>query len=146
LKEEPPVSDSKTWLICALRGIGCLDLCALVAVVMPTGWMEVAHEALGMGTFPAAPVAAYLARTTSALYALHGATLVFVSFDVDRYAKLIRFLALATCVLGGVVLAIDLPLALPDWWRYGEGPCIAAGGVIVLALVRRANRGPLNPP
>lgn len=140
------MSDSKQRLAFALRAIGCLDLCALVAVVMPAEWIEIAHDALGMGTFPAAPVAAYLARTTSALYALHGATLVFVSFDVDRYANLIRFLARATCVLGGVVLAIDLPLALPDWWRYSEGPCIAAAGMIVLVLLRRTGGGPVNPP
>jgi hypothetical protein len=108
--------------------------------------MAAAHAALGMGSFPDAPVALYLARTASALYALHGAMIILVSFDVDRYWNLIRFLALAAFVHGAVILAIDLQLALPDWWRYGEGPCFAATGAIVLALQRRANGAPINPP
>jgi hypothetical protein len=49
-------------------------------------------------------------------------------------------------VQGGVILAIDVPLALPDWWRYGEGPCFALTGAIVLALWRQAYNRPISPP
>ena len=127
-------SDRRLALV--LRLFGGLDLCALAAVLLPQGFIEGAHRALGMGSFPAEPIALYLVRTTSALYALHGAMILFVSFDVERYRPLIRFLALAALVHGAVIFGIDLALDLPLWWRCLEGPAFAASGAIVLALMR----------
>lgn len=120
-----------------LRAIGGLDLCALLAVAMPFHWMDQAHRFFGMGPMPAQPVVGYLARSASALYALHGAMLVLISFDVERYRPLIRFLGLAAFVHGAVVLAIDASEPLPVWWRFGEAPCYLAMGAAVLLLERR---------
>jgi hypothetical protein len=121
-----------------LRAIGCLDLLALGAAVMPFHWMDVAHRAMGLGPLPEVPVVGYLARTASALYALHGAMVLFISFDVARYWGLIRFLAIAALFHGAIIMGIDLALALPAWWRYGEGPCFAATGALILWLQARA--------
>ncbi|MFN0056215.1 MAG: hypothetical protein ACKV0T_29055 [Planctomycetales bacterium] len=134
--------------------LGWLDLCALGAVLMPAEWLGQIHIQLGLGPFPEAPIALYLARGNSALYAVHGAVLLYLSRDVDRYWSLIRFLAWAALVHGGVMLAIDQSLQLPVWWRIGEGPIYAATGALVLALQWRADRNgaagndepPVSPP
>ena len=104
----PSDSKSEQHLAILLRGVGCLDLLALLAVVMPRHWMDVAHKFVGLGTFPDGPIVGYLARSTSALYALHGAMVLFMSFDVARHARLIRFMAVAALVHGAVILGIDL--------------------------------------
>src|SRR5260370_29121742 len=121
-----------------LRAVGCLDYLALLAVVMPQHWIEVAHSWSGLGAIPREPIVGYLARSASALYALHGAMIVFISFDVARYERLIRFLAAAALVHGAIILGIDFFERLPVLWRYGEGPAFAATGVagVVLAAGR----------
>ena len=129
-------SNSMRPLVLVLRGIGCLDLLALLAVVMPEHWMDIGHHWTGLGTLPREPIVGYLARSTSALYALHGAMVVFISFDVSRYERLIRFMAWAALVHGAVILGIDLAQQMPAIWLYGEGPSFAATGLVVLALQR----------
>ena len=135
-----PASKSRRQLALLLRGIGCLDLLALIAVVMPQHWMDVGHKFLGLGSIPQAPIVGYLARSTSALYALHGAMVLFMSFDVERYERLIRFMALAALIHGAVILGIDFGEGLPGMWRYGEGPAFAATGLAVLWLLRKGHR------
>jgi len=56
----------------ALRVLGVTDTLAFIAVVMPTTWIQWGHQWSGLGEFPDAPIAGYLARSASALYALHG--------------------------------------------------------------------------
>ncbi|HLJ12158.1 MAG TPA: hypothetical protein VKU82_13275 [Planctomycetaceae bacterium] len=124
-------------LALVLRGIGCLDFLALAAVFMPQHWMDVAHVAIGLGPLPRDPLVGYLARSASALYALHGAMVVFISFDVARYARLIRFMAWAALPHGAVILGIDLAEQLPPVWRYVEGPLFAASGALILWLQRQ---------
>ncbi|MGE5192078.1 MAG: hypothetical protein ACM3U2_06205 [Deltaproteobacteria bacterium] len=143
---------SQRHLALLLRAVGCLDLLALVAVVMPQHWMDVSHKFVGLGPMPHEPIVGYLARSASALYALHGAMMVFISFDVGRYERLIRFRALAALVHGAVILGIDLSEPMPALWRYGEGPAFAVTGILVLWLQRgcgsRTQRedGPSGPP
>lgn len=131
-----PAPNRQRALALVLRAIGCLDCLALVAVLMPRHWMEVAHAWLGLGTMPREPIVGYLARSASALYALHGATIIFLSYDVERYAPLIRFLAILALVHGTVILGIDVAEGLPVLWRYAEGPAFAASGALVLWLQR----------
>lgn len=120
-----------------LRAVGCLDLLALLAIVMPRPWMAAVHHFAGLGALPAVPIVGYLARTTSAVYALHGAMVLFISFDVVRYERLIRFMALAALFHGLVVLGIDLAEQMPPLWRCVEGPSFSATGAVVLWLQRR---------
>ena len=43
-------------LVWLMRAEAVVLLCALPAVVMPTGWMEAIHRGLGMGDLPRSPL------------------------------------------------------------------------------------------
>src|SRR5262245_53884536 len=132
-------------LTIVLRCFGILDLCALFAVAMPREWMEPLAAWAGPG-LPSGALPAYLARTASALFALHGATVLFVSFDVERYWRLIRFLAILALVHGAIVLTVDVAEGMPWWWCLIEGPGIAMTGVIVLLIQwQAADKGSGSP-
>ncbi len=130
------MSSDRRLLVIVLRALGLLDLLALVAVAMPHAWMSAAHGWVGLGPLPQQPIIAYLTRSASALYALHGAMVLFVSFDVGRYLPLIRFLAIAALVHGAVMLGIDVAAGMPALWTLIEPPCFAASGAIVLLVMR----------
>ena len=119
-------------LIIALRVLGATDMLAFLAVAMPASWIQSGHQWSGLGDFPDAPIAGYLARSASALYALHGLMVVYMSFDVRRYWPLIRFLAIIAVAHGVVMLGIDLAVGMPAWWSVLEGPAFSATGLIVL--------------
>ena len=87
---------------------------------------------------PQAPIVDYLTRSLSILYAIHGAVIFRLSFDVVRSRPLVGFLGWLHAALGVAILAIDLAAGLPWWWVIGEGPGIAAGGALVLFLNRDA--------
>jgi hypothetical protein len=131
------VSKPSSALAVVLRLFGAIDLLAVIAVVMPRRWIEAGHAWAGLGELPPGPLVGYLARSSSALYALHGALILVISFDVARYARLITFLAVAALVHGGVMLAIDLAEGMSFWWTLLEGPVFAATGAVVLALQRQ---------
>ena len=122
------------WL---LRAIGLLDLCALVAVLMPREWHGRAHEAAGLGAIPDAPIVLYLTRSASSLYALYGALLLFLSADVARHLAVIRFLALAAQMHTLALVAIDLNAGLPAWWIVSEGLGYFGWSAAVLWLAHR---------
>jgi hypothetical protein len=130
---EPTRRAARELLVVLLRAFGLLDLSALVAVFLPLPWMAAAHAWLGLGTMPEGPLVGYLARSASALYALHGALVLFLSFDVRRYWRVITFLAAAAVVHGIIMLGIDLAEGMPWWWKAFEGWGFAATGVVVLA-------------
>src|SRR3954447_19382738 len=113
-----------------LRVIGVVDLLALGAVVLPGRWLAAAHAWLGLGQMPGAPLTGYLARSASALYALHGAVLLFVSCDVLRYRRLITFLGVAAFAHGAVLVGIDLAEGMPPWWTWAEGLGYLALGTV----------------
>ena len=119
-----------------LRGMGVFDFLAVAVTLAPAEWLATAHRSAGLGEWPAAPIASYLARSASAMYALHGAIVFFVSFDVVKYAALIRFMAYAALVHGIVLVGIDRMQEMPAYWRWGEGPAFAATGLIALWLQR----------
>ena len=123
-----------------LRAFGALDLCALVAVFLPLRWLAAAHAAVGLGALPHGPLVGYLARSASALYALHGAAVLFISFDVRRYWKLITFLAAVALLHGAIMLGIDLAEGMPVWWTSVEGLGFAATGGVVLLVQWAAGR------
>lgn len=132
------LSKRERGLALFLRTLGCLDLLAIVAVVMPGQWLEAAHRAAGLGHLPTVPIVGYLARSAPAMYVLYGATVVFISFDVVRYERLIRFMAFAALVHGAAMFAVDWAQQMPTFWRYAEGPGFAAIGAGVLWLQRRS--------
>jgi hypothetical protein len=123
-----------------LRALGALDLLAILAVFMPTPLMAGIHEALGMGQFPQTAVVDYLARSAAVLYAVHGALIFFLSFDVRRYRKLIRFLAFCAIAQGFVMLGINVHAGMPRVWTLVEAVFYFVPAVVVLWLLDRSLR------
>ena len=129
---------SERRLTSLLRGGGTMNVLAIVAVFMPRAWILACHEMLGMGAFPEAPVAEYLARSTSLFYALLGGVLWWLSFDVRRYGRVITVLGVVSIACGVILLAGDVRAVMPWWWIVGEGPFVVALGVAFLLLQARA--------
>jgi len=131
------------WL---LRFVGVIMLTALGAVVMPVQWMNAVHQWVGLGELPDVPIVGYLTRSVSALYALHGALLVFVASDVLRYLPLVRFLAVAGILFGILMSGIDFLVGMPLSWTVGEGPFVTVLSVAILRLTARKNLPTPTPP
>ncbi len=128
------MSQRMSRLVRLLRGLGAVNFAAAVAVIAPRSWLAGCHELLGLGPFPAAPIAGYLARTTSLWFASFGILLWFVSRDTPRYSQLIAFLGWAMAIQGVVVFAIDCSEGLPIWWIAIEGPTCLLLGISLLAF------------
>lgn len=136
------MTPSERRLAILIRIVGTLGALAIVAVFMSRGWIEWCHEMLGMGPFPKAPVAEYLARSTSMFYVVLGVVHWLLSLDVRRYGRAITIAAILM-VLGGITLvSIDVRAAMPWWWIGGEGPFVVVLGIayLVLQLKSRAER------
>ena len=108
------------WLAFLLRFAGGVCLLAVIPWFMPLGWIAGAHERVGLGTFPDAPIAEYLARFASALCAFYGGLLVFLSLDVHRYAAIIRYQAIAILVVSGSFLILGPRAGLPVLWAVAD--------------------------
>lgn len=122
-----------------LRIVGSVALLAIVAVIIPYSWMNVIHQWLGMGRLPSEPIVGYLARSTSAFYALFGGLLWLVSFHLHRYRPVIHFIGAATIIFGVMLFIVDFVEGMPLYWRLCEGPCNIILGALILALSPRTN-------
>ena len=120
-----------------MRLSAVLLLVALIPAVMPFAWMKDIHRLLGMGELPEGPIMSYLTRSLSAMYALHGALVFFVSLDVRRYLPLVKFIAILGIMFGVGMLVLDLAVAMPPLWIAGEGPFIIVLGGVMLRLTAR---------
>jgi hypothetical protein len=120
-----------------LRIIGTAALLAVVAVVMPYSWMNAIHQWLGMGQLPPEPIVGYLARSTSAFYALLGGLIWVVSFDLYRHRQVLCYLGAVIIFFGVALLVVDIVEGLPQHWVLFEGPLNTAFGVYILIVSRR---------
>lgn len=114
-------------------------LLAFGAMLLPADWMASTHQWLGMGAFPRAPVVDYLARSVAALYGFHGGLLLLVSTNPERYAAIVRYVAMMNIVFGVMLVAIDIHADMPVWWTAGEGPPIIVFGLVIGWLTSRGN-------
>ena len=120
-----------------LRLFGTSSLFALVFVAAPHSWMATIHAGLGMGPLPDSPVVWYLARSTSAFYAILGGLFWLVSFDPPRYRSVLIYLGSALTLLGLTLFVIDVCEGLPLFWTLWEGPIVTLFGVAILVSSRR---------
>lgn len=127
-------------LVWILRLIGVMLTSALFAVVLPTSVMESIHTALQLGTLPRAPLTDYLARSTAALYAIHGGVLLLASTDVRRFEPLIRYCGAVGCCFGASMIVIDAHAGMPLYWTLCEGPPTVAGNAALLWVNAQARR------
>ena len=118
-------------------GVGLL--LATVAVFLPVSQMAIMHRWLGLGEFPDAPITIYLARSTSLLYAMHGAVMFYVAWHFDRCQLLVPLLGWLHVVLGTCMIGVDLNAGMPLYWTAGEGLPIALTGGAILWLFRRSS-------
>lgn len=125
-----------------LRVGGAVMLLAVFAIFMPTRWMAVTNDWLGLGEFPASPLVDYLTRSLSMMYALQGGLLILLSFDLRRYRPVLLYVSLTTLIGGLVLLGIDLHAGLPLYWTLCEGPPVALIGLLLVWLVRRVPQPP----
>jgi len=139
LKRHPHKRTSTRSLRVILRAFGVVDMLAFIAVAMPIAWIETGHRWAGLGEFPAVAVAAYLARSASLMYGLHGMLLFLLATDTVRYGKLIRWIGGMTVFHGGFMLTIDLVEQMPLWWILVEGPAFSLTGVVILVAQRFTN-------
>ncbi len=121
-------------LVWFLRFLGGTTVLALPFVFVPTAWMIVIHEWLGLGPFPQGPITEYLARSLSAFYAAGGALALLLSTDVTRYRPAILLLSGAIVAFAAVVLWVDLKVGMPASWTWGEGPATFPLGLVMFWL------------
>jgi hypothetical protein len=119
-----------------LRLAGAFLCTAFFAMIMPTAWMAGTHEWLGMGEFPRRPVVEYLTRSIAPLYGFHGVLMLLVASNLTRLRPVALYLGGMNLLFGTFVTVIDFEAGLPWWWSLGEGPPIAAFGLVILWLVR----------
>ena len=113
-----------------LRILGSVSLLALFAVVMPYSWMNAIHQWLGMGELPDEPIVGYLARSTSAFYALLGGLVWVLSFDLARHRRVLKYVGAAILAMGLMLLSVDWLEGMPRWWTIQEGPVVIGFGIV----------------
>ena len=120
------------FLTLFLRVVGSVSGSAALCAVMPLRSMDAVHRALGMGPLPNGPIIEYLARSTSAFYALLGALLWICSLDLPRYRPLVRGTGAAFVTLGALLFWTDFNAGLPWFWKAAEGPIDAFFGLVLV--------------
>jgi hypothetical protein len=140
-----PSVAAERWLAGLLRVVGGVCLLALIPLCMPREWIDAGHRRLGWGPFPDAPVAEYLARSVSGLSAFYGGLLVVLSFDVRRYAPVIRYQAAGIMLLSASGVVVGRWAGMPLWSVGGDALACWAYCVPMLALARRV-RGVESEP
>ncbi|HPC96931.1 MAG TPA: hypothetical protein PLU87_18450 [Sedimentisphaerales bacterium] len=128
--------NARGLLTALLRVTGVVMLGGLVFVFCPFAWMQRIHAGIGLGELEYTALMSYLTRTLSAMYAVVGAILLFISLDIRRYLPLIRLLGIIALAGGVGVTVLDAMLHLPAFWTLLEGPLTIGLGVAVLMLSR----------
>jgi len=129
----------KRMLVIYVRLVAGMMLLALPFVFIPHAWMDAVHARMGLGELPDLPIIRYLTRSASALYGFNGALLLYLSFDVERHRRVLRFLALLSIGFGLLMIGIDVAAGLPSHWTWREGPIIIVESGVLLWLLRRSN-------
>jgi hypothetical protein len=124
----------------AIRLNAIVLLVAAVPVLFPTDLMAGMHARMGLGEFPRGRLTEYLTRSAAACYALHGAVVWMLSWDVRRYRDLITGMYRLHLLFALTVCGIDLWSGMPAWWTLVEGGTIAVVAVVIGGMNRRAGR------
>jgi len=133
------MSTAEKVLVLLLRAAAVMMMLAVVPAVMPFAWMEAVSRYVGLEELPNAPIVDYLTRSLSAIYALHGALILFLSFDVQRYLPVIKCLIALGFVFGIGMLVLDFAVELPLMWTLCEGPFILIMCLVLWLLAGRVD-------
>jgi len=121
-------------LVVLLRCTAGVLLLALAPVFFPYSWMAAINRKIALGELPHTAIVGYLTRSLSALYAFHGALVLYLSLDVRRYLPLIICFSALAVVFGALMLALDIYVGMPLLWSLCEGPFIIAFYSFILGL------------
>ena len=132
---------ARRLLIVLLRLGAVMTGLAFLTLPMPVATMASVHRWLGLGELPPGPIVEYLARSVSALYGFHGVLLFLLSTNVDRFAPIIRFVAVMNVLFGTILIAVDVNAGLPALWIAFEGPPLVLTGIALWLLNGAAARG-----
>jgi hypothetical protein len=75
---------------------------------------------MGLGSFPSEPIADYLARSVSSLCAFYGGLLLTLSRDVERFAPIIKYQAVAIMLLSAFGIFAGTRAGLPATWLIAD--------------------------
>lgn len=131
-------------LVVLLRFSAVVLVIAIVPAVMPFTWMAAIHRHLGMGEIPEAAIVSYLTRSLSAMYAMHGAIVYFVSLDVRRFLPVVKCLAALGIVFGAGMFVLDAAVGMPTGWIACEGPFVIVLGSTMLWLAGRTDHAAVH--
>lgn len=132
---------ARLFLRAALAFGAAILLLAALFVAMPGDWYAMIHRQLGLGEFPDVPVAWYLARSASSLYAFHGLLVAGIALRPHKAPWMVDVLGAGNMLFGMSMIGIDISAGMPWWWTLAEGPGIAAFGAVLIMLNRLANEG-----
>ena len=125
----------KKALIIILRVSGLTMLLAFIAVFLPYQTMANIHRQIGLGNFPQLPILAYLARSVSLFYGIHGMILLYISFDLDKYLQFLKFFCYIGFMFSTCLFFIDLTAPMPASWTFGEGPLVFGLNLLIYVIV-----------
>jgi hypothetical protein len=128
------------WLKLFLQLSGISMALAAVALFMPASWMAWTHQRMGMGEFPAAPIAEYLARLTSALYAVLGVLLLLLARDIRQYSRIIAYMAFAIPAISVSVALMCRHLDMPLSWIVSDLISCGLFCIVTLVLLRQIKK------
>ena len=128
-------------LVLVLRATAVLLLLAFVGAALPESWMKAVYEWEGkLGPWPGGALLLYLARVTSLIYGFHGLLALYLSFDVQRYQPLIRFMAVVSFLFVPVMFVVIWTAGLPTVWLVSEPVSI-----LVVSALWYVTSGPAGP-
>ena len=120
-----------------LRAMAAAESLAVCAVFMRRSWIEACHAWLGLGAFPAHPIAEYLARHLSAMYAIHAGFLWVAASDIKRHLTLVRYVAVSGLFFSALITVLDLRTGFPWFWTIGEGPLLTLLSLLMLVFLSK---------
>lgn len=119
-----------------LRFGGVVTALAFVTVFLPAEWMAQAHQRVGLGPFPRAPIVDYLARSIALLYGFHGVLMLIVSNDPIRFRPIVTYIAWMDIAFAVAIFGIDVHAGMPWFWTFGETASILGVGIVLAVLLR----------
>ena len=127
------------WLRRLLFFVAIVQGSAFFAAVMPRAWMDAASGVLRVDSLGHSPLAGYLARLASALYALHGSTLAIVAWYLPQSLVMVKPIGIATVLFGLLMFWIDIGEGMPKYWCAIEGSALVLGGSLFILLCSITN-------
>ena len=109
----------KLWTGRLLLVSGSFLLLAIVPIFFPVTLMNTIHGWLGLGEMAQTPIVIYLARSTSILYAVHGAVMVYTGLKIERLWPMVMLLGVLHVAIGLTLIGVDINAGLPLYWILG---------------------------